>query len=157
MSGPSGCHEDCPACAEERKAQHTPGPWVADDTGPANSCVVSSAGDLLAIGTQGANDKDEDTANVRLMAAAPELLELCTRFLLMHDIGNHNHASEPWMLNADIARAAIAKAVRSATTAPSPHRVTIEVSGGVAEVTGCPAGVEVVIVDHDNEQNGGAQ
>lgn len=30
-------------------------------------------------------------------------------------------------------------------------KVVIEVSGGVAEVTTCPAGVEVEIVDHDNE------
>ena len=31
-------------------------------------------------------------------------------------------------------------------------RVTIEVSGGVAEVTECPASVEVDIIDHDNEE-----
>jgi hypothetical protein len=34
-------------------------------------------------------------------------------------------------------------------------KVLIEVLGGVAEVTKCPAGVEVTIKDHDNEQNGG--
>lgn len=31
-------------------------------------------------------------------------------------------------------------------------KVVIEVSGGVAEVTTCPEGVEVVIIDHDNEE-----
>jgi hypothetical protein len=36
---------------------------------------------------------------------------------------------------------------------PAPH-VKIEVSGGVAEVTECPDGVEVTIQDHDNERNG---
>lgn len=35
--------------------------------------------------------------------------------------------------------------------------VTIEVTGGVAEVTNCPASVKVRIIDHDNDQNGGAQ
>lgn len=30
--------------------------------------------------------------------------------------------------------------------------VTVEVSGGVADVTGCPDGVEVDIIDHDNEE-----
>lgn len=30
--------------------------------------------------------------------------------------------------------------------------VVIEVLGGVAEVTQCPAGVKVRIIDHDNEQ-----
>ena len=30
------------------------------------------------------------------------------------------------------------------------QKVIIEVSGGVAEVTQCPEGVEVEIIDHDN-------
>ena len=31
-------------------------------------------------------------------------------------------------------------------------KVVIEVLGGVAEVTQCPEGVEVEIIDHDNER-----
>lgn len=31
-------------------------------------------------------------------------------------------------------------------------KVVIEVLGGVAEVTECPDDVEVVIIDHDNEE-----
>jgi hypothetical protein len=34
------------------------------------------------------------------------------------------------------------------------RRVVIEVSGGVAEVTECPDDVEVIIIDHDNEEEG---
>jgi len=33
-------------------------------------------------------------------------------------------------------------------------KVIIEVSGGVADVTQCPEGVEVEIIDHDNEEVG---
>ena len=32
-------------------------------------------------------------------------------------------------------------------------RVVIEISGGVAEVTHCDDGVEVTIIDHDNEED----
>jgi hypothetical protein len=34
------------------------------------------------------------------------------------------------------------------------NQVVIEVSGGVAEVMRCPDGIEVLIIDHDNEING---
>ena len=40
---------------------------------------------------------------------------------------------------------------REASNKVQSLKVVIEVSGGVAEVTTCPAGVEVEIVDHDNE------
>lgn len=33
-------------------------------------------------------------------------------------------------------------------------KVVIEVPGGVAECTSCPPGIEVEIIDHDNEQYG---
>ena len=36
-------------------------------------------------------------------------------------------------------------------------QVKVEVTGGVAEVTQCTAGVNVTIIDHDNEQNGGGR
>lgn len=38
--------------------------------------------------------------------------------------------------------------------ASKPLRVVVEVLGGVAEVTTCPAGVEVEIIDHDNAKRG---
>jgi len=31
-------------------------------------------------------------------------------------------------------------------------KVVIEVSGGVAEITQCPDGVEVLIIDHDSTE-----
>lgn len=37
---------------------------------------------------------------------------------------------------------------------PLPLKVVVEVRGGVAEVTTCPTGVEVEIIDHDNEKVG---
>lgn len=39
------------------------------------------------------------------------------------------------------------------TQGKPPHTVIIEVLGGVAEVTAAPAGIEVVIIDHDNEED----
>lgn len=36
---------------------------------------------------------------------------------------------------------------------PAPLKVVIEVFGGVAEVTQCPPGVEVEIIDHDNAED----
>lgn len=50
------------------------------------------------------------------------------------------------------ARAAIAQAEGAVTdpAAVARPRVVVEVSGGVAEVTECPDGVDVDIVDHDN-------
>jgi hypothetical protein len=34
---------------------------------------------------------------------------------------------------------------------PAKHKVVIEVEGGCAGVTSCPDGVEVEIIDHDND------
>ncbi len=34
---------------------------------------------------------------------------------------------------------------------PAKHKVIVEVEGGCAEVTSCPDGVEVEIIDHDND------
>ena len=34
------------------------------------------------------------------------------------------------------------------------NQVVVEVLGGVAEVTFCPEGIDVVIIDHDNKING---
>lgn len=45
-----------------------------------------------------------------------------------------------------------AKAVLEKTT-PEPLKVVVEVLGGVADVTTCPAGVAVEIIDHDNEEH----
>lgn len=44
---------------------------------------------------------------------------------------------------------AAARGVERAAT-PPPLNVTVEVDGGIAEVTQCPAGVDVRIIDHDN-------
>lgn len=71
--------------------RHTPGPWAFDgdnavmaDVG-ANICTVSMAGDFPCIdddeGDNRINVDIECTANARLIAAAPELLEALTEAL----------------------------------------------------------------------------
>ena len=37
------------------------------------------------------------------------------------------------------------------------RKVIIEVYGGVADCTSCPDDVEVIIIDHDNEETEGTQ
>jgi len=105
------------------QSQHTPGPWRLDATGPANACVVSSGGDLLAIGAQGTSDKDEDEANLRLMASAPDLLDCLNRLVddlteAHEDELNSDHNGDgpdcSYCRNIARARAAIAKATGGA-------------------------------------------
>jgi hypothetical protein len=50
--------------------QHTSGPLSAH-----KSAVFNANGDCIAICTTGVNRADEDAANARLYAAAPDLLE----------------------------------------------------------------------------------
>lgn len=60
------------------KAQHTPGPWfVTKFTDGIYGITFEDGGDLRVelIGTIGTNENQE--ANARLIAAAPELLEAC--------------------------------------------------------------------------------
>ena len=61
--------------------QHTPGPWIAPSAGlyTARGAMLATAGTAACVRSQrkhGISDS-EALANVRLMAAAPELYELC--------------------------------------------------------------------------------
>lgn len=95
------------------KATHTPGPWEADD----NEIHAYSAGRHIATAASQSNPSDggcgdrETAANVRLMAAAPDLLVACQRMVRAHDENwkTHNMDFPP----IDDARAAIAKATQS--------------------------------------------
>lgn len=62
---------------------------------------------------------------------------------------------EAWMErnNFDGSIQAARTAIADARTMDPPVQVLIEVQGGVAECTVCPPGVEVKIVDHDNEKH----
>lgn len=57
-------------------------------------------------------------------------------------------------IQAALDAAAQAEAAALASPACSRPRVGVEVVGGVADVTQCPDGVDVEIIDHDNERNG---
>lgn len=62
--------------------EHTPGPWVMRTWG-STSCVMTEGNDTIAINI-------ENEADARLIAAAPEMLELlrecCQGFLLPHGV-----------------------------------------------------------------------
>jgi hypothetical protein len=68
------------------------------------------------------------------------------------DNSGHEHERCIYDCPGEVSRAAIAQAEADLSRAETgaPLRVVIEVSGGVAEVTVCPPGVDVEIVDHDN-------
>ena len=60
--------------------KHTPGPWRAeiscDETGAPQKCWwISAKGDVDIGETSGEKRSDEEAANARLIAAAPELYE----------------------------------------------------------------------------------
>lgn len=85
-------------------AQHTPGPWrIQGHDGDVK--IIDSKGEALAtVHCMYGVDDPEGHANARLIAAAPELLELA---LLAAEVGCHERAVD---FLRDKARAAIAKA-----------------------------------------------
>lgn len=60
-------------------AQHTPGPWAVKTDGEANYFTIadSKANWLMRVQHNGEPSTVTQDANARLIAAAPELLELC--------------------------------------------------------------------------------
>lgn len=98
---------------------------------------------------------DDPDGAQQLIVAAPELLAALEG--LLH--GTRKVTSQAdWHAEREkasaAARSAIAKAkgqaVKQRASKPS---VTIEVTGGVAYCTRRPAGIEVEIIDHDNERH----
>lgn len=89
--------------------QHTPGPWSIDD-----GQIRNSEGDSL--GSVPCTLGDEtDAANGRLMAAAPELLEACSRVL----------AAMEWSVSADrMDNSEIAALMRTAITSAVGEAMT---------------------------------
>lgn len=55
-------------------SKHTPGPWALDYEGPARLAIIDKDNRILALGNLQCEDGDQDEANARLIAAAPELL-----------------------------------------------------------------------------------
>ena len=96
-------------------ATHTPGPWVVTPLGEFGNITVSGRnGEPVAMcGTEaiegGGNGREVDETNASLIAAAPELLEALRAFI-------DNDGPDPEECER-MARAAIAKAERTATRA----------------------------------------
>jgi len=71
------------------QTKHTPGPWFYN---PDNDCIQSGHTDyefmLIAKLATGEN-REEETANARLVASAPELLEACQHALLLDQVKDH--------------------------------------------------------------------
>jgi hypothetical protein len=80
--------------------QHTPGPWSVS---PYNN-ITSKNGTIAKIEQMPGNDEAERKANARLVAAAPELLQVAKHYVLLCRL----HDWEGAVLDSAIA--AIAKA-----------------------------------------------
>lgn len=93
--------------ATQSKDAHTPGPWKWDcgiipPDGPGRYAdIYTDGGDLIIASFN--NEIPEGSANARLIAAAPELLEALRGMLRATDFND----SAPWVVQA---HAAIAKA-----------------------------------------------
>lgn len=68
-------------------SKHTPGPWSISETGPKYSINAGNGGAsnkhiaMVSCYQQFTNDHAENLANARIIAAAPELLEVCEEAL----------------------------------------------------------------------------
>jgi hypothetical protein len=98
------------------RTQHTPGPWHVDTCD--DDLVYSANGlHIATVGNENQPDQsgEEITANARLIAAAPEMLETLEYFFnIMHDYESSRRKGYV-KLALDQARAAIAKAKGGAT------------------------------------------
>lgn len=90
------------------KTAHTRGPWQLSNATPAGRFVGSSPDGVLGIAMAFGDTPDEQDANARLIAAAPDLLEACQAILTLLEQGQ----ADTLTLEHDGAylRAAIAKA-----------------------------------------------
>jgi len=91
-------------------SKHTPGPWKWWTTHEGAHRINPHKGGLVIASCDTRNPfSEEQEANARLIAAAPDLLEACKAALFeITDIerqGRHNGNSLPKMLSAAIAKA----------------------------------------------------
>jgi hypothetical protein len=105
VSGPyATVAEQMRALSAPTKRAHTPGPWGIGDYDDGHECVIEASESKRMICEcyeDGEEHTDEDRANARLIAAAPDLLDACKEVLRC--------AALPELWAAPI-RAAIAKA-----------------------------------------------
>ena len=95
--------------------KHTPGPWVLNgyqvERREGIARTIATVAPRRQLGADyAAPDANTAMANARLIAAAPELLELCERLLGV--VINHAHPSALWAADSllDQARETIKKA-----------------------------------------------
>lgn len=78
-------------------AKHTPGPWAVMETH--NGALSINVSPQVVIGTIGGAGwhlgEQTARANARLIAAAPDLLDMCERLL-----GFAHHYGDPWAVTA---------------------------------------------------------
>jgi hypothetical protein len=92
----------------QTQAQHTPGPWTAycqNNT----AAIRDKDGVLLASASVRDIETPECQANARLIAAAPELLEVC-KHVLLECPGIWNTCQSTWETFGAMLDAAISKA-----------------------------------------------
>lgn len=92
--------------------QHTPGPWKVTEDRPADTLVVQSLTTpyLTVAVMMGATSSAEEEANARLIAAAPDLLEVVELAAIDVAGGTPAARAEHYGILRRTARAAIAKA-----------------------------------------------
>jgi len=89
-------------------------------------------------------------ANARLIAAAPGLLAALED---VNDALTWFYEAEPQLAGQHFGAALQERMEHAiAHVGPTQHdrTVVVEVSGGVAEITRCPDGIDARIIDHDN-------
>lgn len=64
-------------------SKHTPGPWVFLEQGDANAYAILTHNNrwVIAFSQNGELWTDEQHANTRLIAAAPEMYDICKTFV----------------------------------------------------------------------------
>ena len=93
--------------------QHTPGPWMASQAfffGHDSLQITGTNGDTSPFLCRLVDDTPDYTANARLIAAAPELLDALERISTAYDETLHHPIAAPLLQAIYGARAAIAKA-----------------------------------------------
>lgn len=109
----SGLLDDCFDCEVEvlvgftsKGKMHTPGPWAVEKN--AFFDIRSSGRSIVIHDSELSNNSDEDLANARLIAAAPEMLEaleLIEKTLLEKHQGIENHTFELGLISDTLKKA----------------------------------------------------
>ena len=73
------------------ESKHTPGPWVTEH-GSLYDAITSADGDICTWNHLVGRSRPPQKANARLIAAAPELLEVCEMGLALFHVAEIAHA-----------------------------------------------------------------